>query len=131
MSFNNKNGFSLFELLVTLVIIAILAVMSYPIYANHLQTARRKHAEIILLMIANHLEAYRSVHDSYRGATLNNLAINTQDEMNYKFLIEQQNDQHYLLTAIPLNTQAKDRCGTLKLDAIGNQTASDFSDKCW
>lgn len=128
---SSHHGFSLLELIITLAIAAILTSLSYPVYTHHLQTARRKQAELTLMMIANQLESYHSIHNTYHGATLAHLAIKTQGEAHYKFLIAQANDQRYLLSATPLNAQKQDRCGTLRLNAINQQTAQQSSETCW
>ena len=128
---SSHHGFSLLELMITLAIVAVLASLSYPLYSHHLQTARRKHAELMLLMIASQLEEYHSTHDTYRGATLADLPISTHDDISYHFLIEQADDQHYLLSATPLNGQTDDPCGTLKLNAINQKMAQGSSEACW
>ncbi|WP_423063639.1 type IV pilin protein [Candidiatus Paracoxiella cheracis] len=74
-----NDGYSLIELLVTLAIIVILASVAYPIYTHHIMSARRKHAEVMLLSLAERMENYHSVHGDYQHATLAALKINTQD----------------------------------------------------
>src|ERR1700733_6781768 len=68
-------GFSLLELLIVLGVIAILIIITYPTYTHHVIASRRNEAKIGLLQFANKLENYASLHNSYAGATLENLEM--------------------------------------------------------
>ena len=119
----DSNGYSLIELVITLAIIAILASVSYPIYTHHIMSARRKHAEAMLLSLAERMENYHNIHDTYRKATLASLQIDTRNEPYYEFILKLRGDEHYFLKARPIKSQINDGCGILELSETGEQKA--------
>lgn len=116
-------GYSLIEILIALAIVAILASVAYPTYTHHIMTARRKHAALILLSIAERMENYRTIHGNYRNATVASLNANTDDQPYYKFMIQSNANQHYLLKALPIKSQRNDPCGTLEINELGVKAA--------
>ncbi|MBN2689605.1 MAG: prepilin-type N-terminal cleavage/methylation domain-containing protein [Gammaproteobacteria bacterium] len=114
-------GFSLFELLIALAIIGILAAIAYPSYQHHLAKTRRKHAEIILTDTAAKLEHYKTEHNSYLGATLEN--IKAKKANGYTIKITQLEDDYFLLEAIPNKTMEHNtNCSIIKSDNLHHHT---------
>jgi len=132
----NSHGFSLFEILITLIIISILAGLCLPLYSQHLATERRLEAKIALEKLAAALESYYTVHNTYHGATLEQLGFSVFIAKNsYQLSITALTDNTFSLTATPLTSQAQQDplCGTLLLNAIGGKsiTGSGQISDCW
>src|SRR5438552_1638445 len=72
---NKSFGFYLIELLVVLAIVGILSMLALPIYSNHLIRARRLEAEMNIIKIANGLEKYFLLQNTYANITLSQLNI--------------------------------------------------------
>lgn len=119
----HKHGYSLIEVLITLAIIAILATVPYPLYTHHIMSAHRKHAELILLSLAQQMENYYRLHGNYQKATLASLKVDTSNDPYYEFMVRHKGDQHYLLTAQPIKSQVNDECGLLEINDSGERKA--------
>ena len=65
MRIQNRNGFTLVELLVVVVIIAILAAIAIPLYTNYLQRARRADAKTALEQVRAAQEMWRAEKGVY------------------------------------------------------------------
>ena len=125
-----QEGFHLIELLVTLAIVAILASVGISRYTHYVTDANRLQAQQGLAQLNIALQEYQIENNSYAGATLKNLHFSDQfAEKHYRFSI-QPTDTYYLLSAIPIGTQAeRDRCGTITLDSTGKKGAG--KQDCW
>jgi len=128
-------AFTLLELLITLAIIAILTGIAYPSYQSYLIRSRRTNAKITLLKTASALENYFMEHHTYTGATFSNLKILSQtSSSNYYLELAQLNDEHYLIEAIPQNSQIKDTdCSIFKLNDLGEKfiSGNGLLKECW
>lgn len=129
-------GFNLIELMLTLSIIGILCMMGLPVYSQHLIHAKRLEAEMDLIKLANALEKYFLLNNTYEKATLGQLNIPEKTADNqYKLQIVSVSNSDYLIQALPLDQQIeKDKiCGTLRLDSAGNKaiTGSGSLVNCW
>ncbi len=129
-------GFSLLELLIVMALVVILIASAYPSYAYHLNKSRRNQAEIALLQLAARLEAYYNEENTYKNSTLENLEINqyTDDYQSYELQIAEAGDSGFIIHAIPLGAQNKDKaCQTLSLNELGEKSSSGTakSSFCW
>ena len=126
-------GFSLIELLAVLAIVVIIASISYPLYSSHVIKARRHHAEAALVSLAQRLEEYYSLEDTYKNS--NKLVEEFNVINGYKLIIRNPNDEHFTISAVPSGDQAKrDRqCGTLSLNDRGQRSVSGHgsAQSCW
>jgi type IV pilus assembly protein PilE len=139
-----QNGFTLIELMVVVAIIGIIAAIAYPSYTESMRKSRRADAEGSLLLLANGLERFFTVNNSYCDtATVNGLvaAANTcgvagtldtgiplpaisgipnNPTAFYEISISAMPDATtYTLQATPVGAQAADRCGNLTLTSVG------------
>lgn len=132
----NSYGFSLFEILITLIIISILTGLCLPLYSQHLAIERRLEAKTALEKLAAALESYYTAHNTYHGATLEQLGFSTFiAKNNYQLSITALTDSTFSLAAMPSTNQAQQDtvCGTLILNAIGGKsiTGSGQVSDCW
>lgn len=130
------NGFSLLEIMIALSIIGILSVMCLPIYSEHITHANRLEAEVDLVKLANALEEYFIVHQSYKNATLEQLGISSQIVRGeYQLAITDATDFMYGIKAIPLGQQAQRDvvCASLIMDSLGKKdiTGTGKLSDCW
>lgn len=130
------NGFNLLEVLITLGIIGILTSLCFPLYSHHLIEERRLEAKITLEKLATALESYYLSHNTYQGATLENLGFSTFiAKNNYQLAITNITNNTFSLTATPLANQAQQdtQCATLIFNAIGgkNITGNGLISDCW
>lgn len=63
-------GFTLIEMMVVIAIIGILAAIAYPTYNNYKVRTNRADLQNELSLIAQKLQAYHLVHNSYKNADL-------------------------------------------------------------
>ncbi len=130
------NGFNLFELMITLFIIGILSALCLPVYSNHLVHARRLEAEINLFKLANALEQYHIVNNTYQNAELATLGLSEKvAHGQYRLLIRIVSETDYAIEALPLDKQAESDglCGSLLLNSEGKRgvTGSGELGECW
>ena len=123
-------GFSLLELLITLTIIGILASFCFPIYSQHIASERRLEAKIALEKLAADLEKYYITHNTYQGATLENLGFSPSIAAGQYQLAITTTENTFSLAAVPAQ---QDKCGTLTVDSTGKKatTGTDSLSDCW
>ena len=136
MNIQKSIGFSLIELMIAVVIIAIILAIAMPSYTQHVVAARRAEAQSGLMSLATKMERYFVEHNSYKGATLENIGIKEKTENNFYLLkIAKATDSSYQLEAIPQDAQAKQdkKCGALSLNAQGvkGDTGTGIAADCW
>jgi len=138
-------GFTLVELMITVTIIAILASIVYPSYTSHIMKVRRTDAKSSLLSLANQMERYFTLNNTYLGAAgTTAVPANTgaprvypsQTPVSgstkyYNLTIFDATASSYEIRAIPIasSSQAGDSCGTLSITNTG--VRSPTSSDCW
>jgi len=144
MKQQQKNGFTLIELMVTVAIVGILAGMAYPSYQDSVMKSRRADAKGALLGFANAMERHFTETNSYLGAgtTAGNTGaptiFSTTSPIDggtpyYNLTINAATASTYTLNAAPTGAQTNDKCGTLSLTQTGVRgisTALSVTD-CW
>ncbi|MCH4247921.1 MAG: type IV pilin protein [Acinetobacter populi] len=66
-----KKGFTLIELMIVVAVIAILATIAYPSYQNYVHKTKRVEVQSYLMDLANKIESYKLVNNSYKNLTVN------------------------------------------------------------
>jgi len=120
-------GFNLIELMVVIAIMSLLSVIAIPVYTSHLAKTNRLAAEQQLIRIATALERYQIEHQTYIGATFEQLKENNQiSNGSYHFEIISLTQNNFVLQAIPNDKQkSHDSCNNLQLDSDGKKSS------CW
>jgi len=132
----HARGFHLTEVLITLTIISILAAFGTMIYAHHLEHADRMAAVTGLSKMAAAMERFHIEHDTYDGATLDELGFSKPvGRGGYQLVIESASDIDFQLGARPItNATEKDACGELLLNSHGDKRVSGIVTSvhdCW
>jgi len=136
---SSSNGFTLLELIIVVTIIGLIVTIAYPVYTNHMTTARRAEGKTALLDLQVLMEQYFSTHNSYATATIATDPItdvlstaNTAHDW-YRLQITNQTATTYTLTATPNDEQTDALCGTLSVDQLGNKanTGTGTIQQCW
>lgn len=127
---SRMTGFTLIELMIVVALIAILAAIAYPSYQEWVRKSRRGQAKADLVNLAQELERYRTVNNTYAGATLSIEQSPAQGNAFYTIGLSNQASTTFLITATPVadGPQAQDRCGTLTINQAGRKTHSSGGD---
>lgn len=137
------NGFSLIELMIVLLIMCILACFSYPSYTQYITDSHRIDGKTALLDLANRMENYYSINNTYEKASIATgkdtdvLSSNISKEGWYTLSITRASESTFSLKAIPLKTQAINDviCQELTINNFGEQGSApqnkDASKSCW
>jgi type IV pilus assembly protein PilE len=123
---DRSRGFSLLELMIGVAIVAILAALAAATYRRYVLRAHRAEAHHALMTIANGQERWYATHHRYTDDLSQfgyaESAASPHDD--YQLVLEVEGDagQSFMATAVPINTQAADVCGSLSIDSQGNKT---------
>jgi len=121
-------GFTLIELLLAITLISILSFIVYPSYNKHLIRVRRIQIATVLLDLAGKMERYHAMKNTYDGA---DVKISSKY---YEIKMESKESDQYILKAIPIGAQKKDKaCASLTLDQDGRRGSDGdgSSIECW
>jgi len=123
-------GMTLIELVIVVVVIATLLTLAVPAYSQYVQRVHRSEAVRLLLqasMCQERIHASEGRYDSARCQTLSS-------DDHYRISFTQDNDNNYIVMAIPRGSQVNDPCGQLWMDqsgARGISASTSSSANCW
>ncbi|MEI2261280.1 MAG: type IV pilin protein [Stenotrophomonas indicatrix] len=129
----NARGFTLIELMITVAVIAILAAVAIPSYSEHVRKSRRAQAKADLVELAQQLERFHTVQNTYSGMTLPFTVSPREGKSYYTLSLSgAATSSAFTLQAVPGTGQDKDKCGTLTLDQAGRKTPTEAKVAgCW
>lgn len=139
-----QRAFTLIELMVTVAIVGILASIAIPSYQESVGKSRRADAKAALLGLANGMERYFTVNNSYAGAGTGGAntgtpaatvyGVDPSTATYYDITINTATASAYTLWAAPTGAQSGDKCGTLALTNAGVKTYTGSGgsvSECW
>ncbi len=127
-------GFSLLEMMIVVALIGILTAICVPNYSHHITREKRFEAEAHLLRLAAAFEQYYTIHNTYADMTLDDAEIpEFIAGKSYRLAIDSSTQHDFLISANPLNTQAKEDadCGKLSLNSALEKMSEGDSKECW
>jgi type IV pilus assembly protein PilE len=123
-------GFTLLELMIVVAIVAILAAFALSNYSKQVRKSRRSDAKQVITALALLEEKYRSEHTTY--GTVSDISGSTTSPYYTIALTASSNTATgYQFTAVPLNDQAKDDCGTLTWTMSSGSVTKLPATNCW
>lgn len=125
-------GFTLVELMVVVAIVAILAGIALPSYQDSVRKSRRGQAKADLAELAQGLERFRSVNNTYAGY-VPPFAISprTGGAAQYNLTVTGAGATAFLISAAPIGGQTDDTCGALTVNQAGVKTSAGPIATCW
>jgi type IV pilus assembly protein PilE len=138
---DRSRGFTLLELVIVTTIVAILAALAVASYGRYALRAHRADAHQILMAIAHGEERWYATYNRYTDDLskfgYDNPGISPHGYYEVTLVVTGATSQGYVATAMPINSQAGDVCGSLSIDNRGNK-APDRNDgvangngNCW
>jgi type IV pilus assembly protein PilE len=130
-SVRRVRGFTLIELMITVAVVAILAAIAIPSYQNQVRKSRRAQAKADLVELAQVMERFRTVNNTYSGTVPGVFDQSPRDgTAQYTIALTDQASGTFTLTATPTSTSGQDRdsCGTLALNQANARTSNGASD---
>ncbi len=140
-------GYTLIELMVVVVIIGIVASFAYSGYQEQVQKTRRADCGGALTSMAQSMERFYSVNNTYLGAAAGggNTGAPTVfsttcpvdgQTAHYNLTISAATASTYTLSAAPTGGMTGDKCGTLTLSSTGVKGVSSAASgityqDCW
>jgi len=136
-----ERGFTLIELMIAVAVIAILIGLAYPAYDRYGFRARRADGKELIMRIAAAEERFYTTFNRYTNDP-NDLGMGVppvkSEKGYYSVTISVPAEgstvqQSYSLAAVPQDSQATDKCGTLKYTNSGvkKQTGNENNGACW
>lgn len=134
-----QGGFTLIELMFVVAVLGVLAAVALPTYADSQRRAHRGQAQSDLVEVAQGVERYYTINNTYDGATLEKIWGGTkspkQGQAFYNLSLEvAEQGRAFTLTATPEAStgQVKDKCGTMTINSRGLKTPSSTEElECW
>lgn len=133
-------GFTLIELITVMAIVAILAAVATQSYTRYVSRSRRVDAHHMLMAMASSEERWYATYNRYTD-DLSKLGYSnpTMSQHGYYEAAVTVGDegQGFIATAMPVNQQAGDACGTLFVDNAGHRTPTkadveaNANGNCW
>lgn len=129
---NKVHGFTLIELVITVAIVAILTAIAVPAYTDQVRKSRRADGKSVTLQMAQALERWHTVNNTYAGFTGSPMSSPDDDNPHYVVTAGDLSVTTYTITSEPQGGQVEDKCGTLTLNQAGARTPDedDLAD-CW
>lgn len=146
-------GFTLIELMIVVAVVAILAAIAYPSYQDSIRKSKRADARAGLMDAAQYMERFYSQNDRYdqannASATPTALpaaltvvpkgAASGKQDYTIQFQTGTLKARSYTLEAVPQagSIMASDKCGTLRINNVGQRTVNGASGgmdaaSCW
>jgi type IV pilus assembly protein PilE len=136
-----SRGFTLLELIVVVGIVAILAALAMQSYTRYTFRSHRTDAQQMLLAIAQAQERWHATYNHYAD-DLEKLGYGNpalSEHGYYHVMLSGIDDaaQGFVATAMPLDRQASDVCGSLSIDNAGRKlpgvedVEANANGKCW
>lgn len=124
-------GFTLIELMIVVAVVAVLVSIAIPSYHEAVRKGRRGQAKADLVDVAQQIERYRTVNNTYKGFTLANTKSPATGATFYTLGIAVEEDgSGFEATASPVvgTSQTDDRCGVLTINQAGTRWHEKGSD---
>lgn len=126
-------GFTLIELMIVVAVVAILAAIAYPNFSDSVRKSRRGQAKADMVEVAQILERFHTVNNSYVLDAATKAGLPTQSPKKgtarYDIAISGESQSAFLITATPKTGQDKDICGTMTINQAGAKTPT--TAECW
>ena len=136
MSKYKARGFTLIELMMVVGIVAILAAIAIPVFNGQIRKSRRTQAMTSIQDAQLKLERWRTDHVDYVNTSPSSPSYPVLiDTTYYDFTLTAAagTPNDYSITAVPLNDQQQDSCGTLSITNTAGVIAKTASGTgtCW
>lgn len=135
---SKKFGFSLIELMIVILIISIIAMFSMPTYKKHFLQSKRLEAKTALYDLANRLENYFAIANTYEGASIKSdkvtdiLTNAVTENKAYILKIITANRKSFIIQAALKNSNLDQACQVFTLTNTGNKSAlGNNPNSCW
>ncbi|GLQ46402.1 type 4 fimbrial biogenesis protein PilE [Dyella lipolytica] len=138
---DRSRGFTLLELIIVTGIVAVLAALATASYGRYALRAHRADAHRMLMTIAHAEERWYATYNRYTDDLskfgYDNPGISPHAYYEVALAVSGTTAQAYVVTAMPINSQAADVCGSLSIDNKGNKTperndeVANANGRCW
>jgi type IV pilus assembly protein PilE len=138
---DRSKGFTLLELVIAMTITTILAVLAVSSYQRYAFRARRADARQMLMAIAHGEERWYATYNRYTDDLskfgYGQPAVSPHAYYEAALTVEGDDAQSYVVSAMPIDKQANDACGTMTIDSAGSKLpdgtdlVTNANGNCW